>query len=442
MPKDKKDPNAPTLIPEDTFLRLKKLVELKIAPKQPKGEFTSEEWCIPPAFHSLPEFKTVIHYWQQCAIVQYTERDMKVPSRMKVIQDDAKAVKKPHPRKEIQDLFKYAKTQVKAATKRTGQFLKQLEKKEAKEAKREKLLQQINDVDKQMNEELRNARKFIEKQQLFDEAYMVGTKLGKVGPKKNALIIIEQSDKQAAWIEETKDEVSKLLNGVINEGETENFNVALFSGSAVTAWSPQFQAKTDPKKGLADSLKWLNKSFSAKTCGAQPFPPDWVAMLSKFTGEGQAPPWRIFLCCSRSPGGANEDVLKFVQGVRADFGEPAKGQPALPFNVVAFDPSIVGNEEEKAFFEELVGPSGSFMIDTSAEDLVSLDKALKAVQVKKKSLDKLHKKLDKMEDLSERVIEDRSLLQMQIALNNMLQSDLEVCDWALKFVPQATPPEI
>lgn len=37
-----------------------------------------------------------------------------------------------------------------------------------------------------------------------------------------------------------------------------------------------------------------------------------------------------------------------------------------------------------------------------------------------------------MEDLSERVAEDRALLQMQIALNNMLANDLELCDWALK----------
>merc|ERR1712083_848793 len=126
--KPKKDPMMPILVPEDTFVRAKKLVELKIAPKQPKGEFTNEEWCIPPQFHTLPEFKTVIHYWQQCAIVSYSERDLKVPSRMKYIEDDNKSPKKPHPLKEIKDLFKFVKTQNKQAAKRTGQFLKQLTK--------------------------------------------------------------------------------------------------------------------------------------------------------------------------------------------------------------------------------------------------------------------------------------------------------------------------
>mmetsp|Transcript_14565 Transcript_14565/g.51196 ORF Transcript_14565/g.51196 Transcript_14565/m.51196 type:complete len:443 (+) Transcript_14565:152-1480(+) len=442
MPKVKKDPNAPTLIPEDTFNRAKKLVELKIAPKQPKGEFTNEEWCIPPAFHTLPEFKTVIHFWAKCAIVSYNERDMKVPSRMKAIDDEAKTEKKHHSRKEIQDLFKYVKSQVKQATKRTGQFLKQLEKKEKKEEKREKLVVQIQDVETQMNEELRSSRKFVDRQELFDKRYMLGTKLGGTAPRKNALIAIEASDKQQGFIDETKDEVTKLLNSVINEGECESFNIATFSTSAVTAWSPQFQLKTDPKKGLADALKWLNKNFSAKTCSSQPYPPDWISMLNKFTGEGQQDPWRIYVCCSRSPERMHAGVTTLVKELRSTLGEPAKGQPVLPMNIVAFDPTIVNDEEEKAFFDELAGEQGSFMIDTSAEDLLALDKMLKAVAVKKKQLDKLSKKLDKMENLSERCVEDRSLLQMQIALQGMLASDLEIIDWALKNEVQPPPPDI
>ncbi|CAJ1348643.1 unnamed protein product [Effrenium voratum] len=128
--------------------------------------------------------------------------------------------------------------------------------------------------------------------------------------------------------------------------------------------------------------------------------------------------------------------------MRSTTDAPAKGEPVLPLNIVAFDPSIVGNDDEKAFFYEVAGPNGSFLIDTSNEDLVALDKMLKAVQVKRKQLDKLHKKLDKMEDLSERVAEDRALLQMQIALNNMLSNDLELCDWALKNEAEPPAPEI
>eukprot|EP00435_Cladocopium_sp_Y103_P005955 s5376_g1.t3 len=195
--------------------------------KQPKGELTQEEWCIPPGFHSTPELKETIKFWQKCAIVQHTERGMKVPSRMKTLEDPSKCAKKTYPRKEVQDLFKFIKTMNKQATKRTGQFLKQLEKKEGKETKRETLLKQVKDVDELMNEELlhilargtcfktvfqrvqsktwqvrqvlgtsfsadvcaflrcqelRNARKFVERQELFEKKYMIGSKLGEQAP--------------------------------------------------------------------------------------------------------------------------------------------------------------------------------------------------------------------------------------------------------------------
>jgi hypothetical protein len=442
--KGKKDPNAPTLIPEDTFVRVKKLVELKVNPKAPKGELTAEEWCIPPAVHSIAEFKTTIHYWQQTGIVKYVEqKTLTVPSRIGTVDSDA-TVKKPHPRKEIQDLLKYCKGQVKQATKRTGQFLKQMEKKEGKEQKRETLLKSISDVDSQMNEELRSARRYIEKQQLFDKQFMYGSKLGEEGkaPRKNALIVIEASDRQAQWIDETKDEVTKLLNTVIAEGECESLNLAFFSGGSVTTWCPQYQSKSDSKKGLADSLKWLNKNFSAKSCQSQSFPPDWSAMLNKFTAEGTPPPWRIFLCCSRSPEGSTADVLELIKDLRTNMDPPGKNEPILPINVVAFDPAIVGDADEKVFFDAAAGDMGRFMIDTSAEDLTALDKMLKAVQAKKKMLDKLNKKLDKMEDLSDRVAADRELLQMQIALQNMLTNDFEILDWALKNESLPTEPPI
>ncbi|CAE7537830.1 PGK2 [Symbiodinium sp. CCMP2456] len=127
---------------------------------------------------------------------------MKVPSRMKIVEDERKCEKTSKTRKEVTELFKFLKTMNKQATKRTGQFLKQLEKKEGKETKRETLLKQIKDVDELMNEELRNARKFVERQQLFEKKYMVGSKLGEQAPRKNALILIEQSDVQSSWVDE------------------------------------------------------------------------------------------------------------------------------------------------------------------------------------------------------------------------------------------------
>eukprot|EP00425_Heterocapsa_triquetra_P023801 CAMPEP_0195108794 /NCGR_PEP_ID=MMETSP0448-20130528/86710_1 /TAXON_ID=66468 /ORGANISM="Heterocapsa triquestra, Strain CCMP 448" /LENGTH=420 /DNA_ID=CAMNT_0040145363 /DNA_START=30 /DNA_END=1289 /DNA_ORIENTATION=- len=414
----KKDPNAPLDIPEDTFVRGMKLRDLKVAMKQPKGEFTSEEWCIPPIFHKEPEFKNVIHYFTQCGIVSYNEHDLKVPTRLKWVEDEGKAPRKPHPRKEIQDMFKYFKGQVKQATKRTGQFLKQLEKKEGKEVKRQTLLAQIGELDSQMNEDLRNSRGFADVQLLFDKRYMIGTKLGDKAPRKNALIAVELSDKQAVWVDETKDEITKLLNGVINESECDTFNLCLFSGSAQQVWCPQFQSKADPKKGLADALKWLNKNFSPKTCGASSFPPDWDSMIKKFTGEGATPPWRMYVCCSRAP--EDKGVKDEVLSLRESMDPPARNEPILPINIVAFDPYVVDNEEEKAFFDELAGPDGSYMSDTSQQDLQNLDKMLKNVGANKKKLDKMSKKLEKMEDLSERVAEDRALFQTQMALQRML----------------------
>mmetsp|Transcript_61416 Transcript_61416/g.132918 ORF Transcript_61416/g.132918 Transcript_61416/m.132918 type:complete len:443 (-) Transcript_61416:150-1478(-) len=437
--KKKKDPNAPIPVAEDSFQRARKLLDQKVAPKQPKGELTQEEWSIPPYVHHQSEFKQPIQYWKQCAIVYYSEKDMRVPSRLKTFDDEGTA-KKMHPRKEVQDLWKYLRGQVKQANKRTGQFLKQLEKKEGKELKRQALSKQIQDLDRAMNEELRSARTFTDSQLLFDKKCMIGSKLGDKGPRKNALIVVEVSDKQQAWVEETKDEVSKLLNLVI-EADSETFNVATFSTAGQNMWCPTYQNKSDPKKGLADALKWLGKNVSTKTCSAQPFPPDWVGMLRRFTGDGQPPPYRIFLCCSRAPEGSTEEILELMRELR-ELDPPAKGEPVIPINVVAFDPQIVGDDDEKAFFEQVAGVEGSFKVDTSAEDLVALDKMLKAVGVKKKQLDKLTKKLDKMEDQSERVAEDRALLQTQIALQRMLENDLEVCDFALKAEPPAPVLEI
>jgi len=442
--KGKKDPNAPTIISEDTFVRVSKLKDLKVAPKPPKGEFTAEEWCISPAFHSDATFKATIQYWQQCAIVKYKERETLIPpTKVKTIDDEATA-KKPHPRKELQDLFKYCKTLVRQSNKRTGNFSRQLDKREGKEMKRQTMMKSIAEADSQMNEELRMARRFVERRQLFDKRFMYGSKLeepGK-GPRKNALIAIELSDKQAAWVDETKGEVARMLETVINEGECESLNIALFSGSNVSTWCPTYQSKTDPKKGLADSQKWLNKNFTAKTCSAQPYPPDFCAMFSKFTAEGTQPPWHIYLCCSKAPEDKKNDVLELVKDLRVNMDPPAKNVPLLPINIVAFDNTIDGDEEEKTFFETIAGENGKFMVDTSASDLLSLDKMLKSVQSRKKSLDKMNKKLDKMEDLSEKVSSDRELLQMQIALANMLQNDFEILDWALKNENQPVGPEI
>jgi len=522
----KKDPNAPTLIPEDTFNRGKKLKAVldPKALKPPKGELKEEEWVIPPSFHSLPELKQVIQYYKQGSVVQYSEKKvMQAPTRMSNITDEAylvdnsvlkstdnalayrltkqlddkdptgtcamfgstifgtdegdgwlkvgsrflpmnirstpvltilsqAAVKRPHPRKEIQDVAKYLNKMYKQACKRTDKYLKQLEGKEKKMTKRETLQKQIEDLDNLMNEELRAARRFEKKQQLFEKKYMLGSKLGdeENAPDEKALVLFELSDKQGQYVEEAKDEVNKLIRNVFADeegvGGLATFQVATFSPAAQNVWIPAvpFQAKDDPKKGLEDSLKWINKNFSAKTCGAQSFPPDWIGMLNKFCGEGATLPYRVYLCCSKRPDN-HEEVLALMNELRQGAAPSSGGR--LPFNIVAFDSSIVGDEEEEAWFKEMAGPNGSFMIDTSQEDLKALDPMLKAVAAKNKQLAKLQKKLTKMEDkdgrdLGDRLAEDRTYFATSVALQRLLENDYEIFDWALKNEEPIAGPEI
>lgn len=180
----KKDPNAELLIPEDPFVRGKKLLDVKSAPKAPKGgDFTRAELCIPPELHDLPELKNAIHYWQQCVILRYSERDMKAPSEFKAIESES-TVKKPHKRGEINDVWKYLKGQVKQANKRTDKFLKQLMKKEGKETKRENLVKEIAGLNKQLNDELKFARGFADQKELFHEKWFKSSKLETWAPAK------------------------------------------------------------------------------------------------------------------------------------------------------------------------------------------------------------------------------------------------------------------
>lgn len=48
-PKVKKDPNAPVLCHDDVFERGRRFIDLKVAPKPPKGELTEEEFNLPPS---------------------------------------------------------------------------------------------------------------------------------------------------------------------------------------------------------------------------------------------------------------------------------------------------------------------------------------------------------------------------------------------------------
>lgn len=356
---------------------------------------------------------------------------------------------KSHPLKEIKDLWKFMKTQVKQATKRSNQFLKQLEKKEKKEDKRLNLLKQFQDASNTMNDELRQTRRFAERQAIFDPRYMTRSKLGDndTAVSSRALILVELSDNILRFCEEVKDEVKKLLEKTIAEG-TETFNIWLFSPTAIAKWCPQYQPKDDPKKGLADSIKWLNKNFTPKVAGANPFPPNWLNIVEQLSVDRSNAPLRIYMCCSRPPPDAAGPVaLEAFEAFRSGSQPPDENgeeQPKLrpinvPLNIVAFDADIDNDQEAANWFTQLHGPDGTFLLDTTQQDCLALDKLLKSVALRKKQLDKLTKKLDKLEDLSEKVIEDRRLLRTQISLQRFLEADFEMIVWAMNNEVQSAP---
>merc|ERR1712137_419489 len=135
-------------------------------------------------------------------------------------------------------------------------------------------------------------------------------------------------------------------------------------------------------------MKWLTKTVTPKACMAQPGPPDLLALLKRFVGEGvNNRPARIYMCCAGSLSDDKDDLLKCLCNLRREINPDAiDGDPVLPFNIVAFDPNLVGKIDEHDFFNKIATPHGSFMIDTSNEDLAALDKMLKSVQAKKNSL--------------------------------------------------------
>ena len=108
--------------------------------------------------------------------------------------------------------------QVKAAEKRSAQFLKQVEKSETKQQKRELQLEKIADLEKQIADQLLEVRSYSASKELFLEKYLTGSKFGTSCGKKNVWIVCEASEKTANYVTNMIDEVSKLVSGP----ETEN----------------------------------------------------------------------------------------------------------------------------------------------------------------------------------------------------------------------------
>ncbi|CAD7926461.1 unnamed protein product [Amoebophrya sp. A25] len=299
------------------------------------------------------------------------------------------------------------------------QFLKQLEKSEAKQAKRQAQIEKIDALETAMSDELKEARMYSEKQELFVPKYVNGSKFGEKCPKKNVWIVAEATSLTAPYIANIIDEITKFVQTCIEEN-CSAFNVALFGTDGCwLQWCPTFQSPQDPKKGAADSLKWVNKQLTTKLCAQSEYPPDWVQMFEKCFEEGRAnpklEPSTIYLACSKPP--ENTDaVFEVMQG---------KG---VPIQALAFSEDMENDTDCKQFFAELCGPKGGLLVDTSCRDLLYVDKLLNNVKAKKKQLEKFQNQLAKMDDLSEVVKENKDLLAQQICLENLVRSEFEVAE--------------
>jgi len=455
MPPKSKDPNANVMIHEDAFLRARKIYENKIAPKAPKGELTIEDVVIPPQFHTLPELKKTIDYWNEAGIVRYTSRQtMQMPSRL--VKSESAENLRPKLKKEVAEVAKAMKGQVKQAEKRTGMFMKQLDKKEKKQEKRDKLENQINDLDEKMNAELRETREYAKNRKLFSPEWMQQSKFKDYSPvKKNIVMLVEFSDKLAKYADESKDETNKFINNVIAIN-CDSFNIGVFKAESVVMWldavkgAGPFQPTTDTGvkgyKGPADAIKWLNKQVSEKTMTGQGAA-SWTGMLKKFLVDAEEKPTMICICVSSAPPEEKQaEILEMVEKFREDNPAPKKSamKDVLPIRVIAFHPEAQDDEKAAEFFKKLGGSypevegdekwykHSSFLVDTSQEDCLAMDKYLKSVAAKRKQLDKLRKKLEKMEDLSELVAGDRKLLRANQSLEALLKNDFELIDTAMK----------
>jgi hypothetical protein len=330
-------------------------------------------------------------------------------------------------KKEVQDMLKFMKGQVKQAEKSKKAFLKQVEKCEKKEDKRVALINQIKTVKDAMDEDLGNADEFARKNKLFALKYLFGSKLGAGAPTNNVILVIEISDKIVPYMENIKNDILAFFATVIEKG-VESFNLIFFSSAGIVPYMPTFTPTVPEgkvKKGAADCQKWLQKQFTPKAGANAPWPPDWLQMVEWLVKDEEALPSSIFVACTKAPMPLRDPINRF-NDVRA-----LKGI-TLPTKVMSYDPEVEGDFNQEEFFKELVGPEGSFEVDTSKQGMEMVDKTLADVKKKKKQFDKFNKKLDKMEDMSEKLTEFRSLLYQQISVENLVRNDFMLHDKALK----------
>jgi hypothetical protein len=430
------------LVQSDAFARAAKIKEAGLKPTKPKPpDLTEEDLSLPPSVSmgSL-EFKSATNYWQNASTVKFSEQGtMRVPEDVLNPQlgltsgaggiqksaSDSALVRKF--KKDVQDQWKYMKTQVKLAEKGKKLFFGTFTKVETKNEKRNTLLKQIKDVEDGIEKDLRDADEYAKKNRLFAIKYLYGSKLGAEAPPKDIVVVAEVSDKMVTWMENAKNDILPFFTGVI-EKSVESFNMMLFSSAGVTPYMPTFTPTVPEgkvKKGAADCQKWLGKQYNPKAAGNAPWPPDWLQLVETLVKEEEALPSAVYIVCSKAPMPL-QNVLERMNDIRTMKGID------LPIHVVSYDPDVAGDFNQEGFFNEFVGPKGSFQVDTSKRDMEHVDALLANVKKKKKQLEKLNKKVGKMEDLTEKVEDLRGLLSKQISVENMLRNDWILHEQALK----------
>eukprot|EP00397_Hematodinium_sp_SG-2012_P027493 GEMP01028892.1.p1 GENE.GEMP01028892.1~~GEMP01028892.1.p1 ORF type:complete len:447 (+),score=121.33 GEMP01028892.1:114-1454(+) len=395
------------LVHEDTFTRGKKFIDAKIAPRPCKGDLIVDDLSIPPQFHSLPELKPLKWFKQGKELLEDDDETVE-PSRLSHSASDAQL--KPRARKEVLDVTKSFKAQLKNAEKRKMMFMKQSGKIQIKVDKRNALLDKIRQMDQSMNDELRSCRRYVAEVRLFDPVYMYESKFGKRAPRKEVLLMAERSEQMGAYGNEVIDELKKFMEQVIVN--CSSFDIGTFN-EEVVLYSPKYESPQDPKKGMPQAIKWLSKNFNGKAMEELP-PPNWLAMLESAFKLGE--PSAIYLACFNAPENT-EEILEFMEG---------KG---VPIHCVCFDADIDGSNKE--FFSTLSGENGSMIIDTSQRDMMKCDQMMQSVKTMKKQLDKLLKQLDKNEDVQPKLDASNEVLAEQDAILQFVSNDLEVVEAAL-----------
>merc|ERR1719453_933054 len=144
--------------------------------------------------------------------------------------------------------------------------------------------------------------------------------------------------------------------------------------------------------------------------------------MHSLCGDEGGLPTSIHIVCSKAPS-TMQRVSTYLSEVREQHKKP------IPITIVAFDPDVDKDTNQRNLFKDLVGDTGGeLLVDTTKIDMDYVDKILVGVKSKKKQLEKLQKQLDKIDDVSAALAANRKILQVQCSLEQLVRNDLELLE--------------